>query len=55
MANAMLETLDGFSSVWVSMYLQSKSAFLQVTLNFETQIFLTILLSIAHFESLHNN
>ena len=35
MATSMFEILDGFSLVWVPMYQQSKSAFLQVALNFE--------------------
>ena len=35
MANVMLEILDGFSSAGVLMYRYLKSAFLQVTLNFE--------------------
>ena len=37
MANLMLEILDVFSSVLVLMYRHSKSAFLQVTLNFELE------------------
>ena len=35
MANVMLEILDGFSLVWVLMYQDSKSEFLQATLNFD--------------------
>ena len=34
MANVMLENLDDFSSVRILMKRDSKSAFLQVTLNF---------------------
>ena len=35
MVNVMFKFLDGFSLVWVLMYQNSKSMFLQVTLNFE--------------------
>ena len=61
MVHVMLEILDVFSSVWVPMYRHSKSAYLQVTLNFEwigvvdhpTQILLTMLLSIDHSSKCH--
>ena len=38
MANGMLEILAGFSSVWVLIYRNLKSAFLQLTLNFEFEV-----------------
>ena len=64
----MLEIWDVFSSVWVMMYRHSKSACLQVTLDFEleymniskakveilTQILLTISLSTDHFSKCKN-
>ena len=47
MASVMLEILDGFSSVWILMYRNSKSAILQVILNFEFWIYI----SSRHFNS----
>ena len=37
MVDVMLKLLDGFSLVWVLIYWHSKFAFLQVTLNFESE------------------
>ena len=42
MTNVILEILDGLSLVWVLMYQRSKSAFLQVTLNFELEWILVV-------------
>ena len=38
MVNVMLEIVDSFSLVWVLMYRNSKSAFLQLTMNFELEL-----------------